>query len=279
MLTLPKTATASNYKLLPGGMFYKERRMPVLGIGLHITAGLQDIGMVGLDESNEKTIQSTLNANKNGKEVSYNAIADTDDVILCVPDWYTAWHIYGYNSPTVGIEICKLDIDWSKMSKAWVEATLYNAARWCAAIVDKHDLPIALANKASVDSAKSRVQKFGFTYHQWLNPTTRSDPGAATFPWYTLRNMIKDELNSTAPTPAPVVKDSEVPRIVQVRDPKTKELLPPQYVTNGTQYYWLKDGKAKANALKVWGPSLNGTPVEVPNLDGLGVLVGDKPPA
>ena len=70
-----------------------------------------------------------------------------------------------------------------------------------------------------------------------------------------------------------------MPRIVQVRDAKTKRLLPPQYVTTGAHLYWLNSAKAKANALKAWGSALNSEAVEVPTLEGLGEPVGPFPPA
>lgn len=80
--------------------------------------------------------------------------------------------------------------------------------------------------------------------------------------------------------PPPIVKPptnveriTDMPRIVQVTGKD------PQYITTGVHLYWLRDAKAKANAVKVWGSGLNSTPVQVPNLNGLGDLVGEKPPA
>ena len=206
-LTLPTAATATNYKMLAGSAFYRTRKKPVLGIVLHITAGLQDLGFVGTDESAEGTIRWALNS---GARVSWHAGADTDGVELCIPDWFTAWHATGVNSATVGIEISKLNVDWStaSVSDRWVEATLRNAARYLAAIVKKHGLPLTLqTSKAAVDDAIAANRKFGFVYHSTTSAGTRSDPGK-NFPIDRLFDMIRAELaGSTTTTPTSPQED------------------------------------------------------------------------
>lgn len=195
-MTLPTRLSA--YKLIPAGMFYETRRKPVLGIVLHITAGLQDLGLVGTDESAEGTIGWAL---REKPQVSWHAIGDTDGVELCIPDWFTAFHAKDYNSPTVGIEISKLNTDWTKVSAKWIEATLRPVARYAAAIVDKYSLPLLLATKAQVDSAVAANRKFGFTYHSRLS-SIRSDPGA-NFPWEKFVAMVREELAPPPPPPPP----------------------------------------------------------------------------
>ena len=208
-MTLPGRATAENYKLIPSGRFYKTRYDKVRGIVLHITAGLQDLGMKGDDPSAEGTNAWQLRAKP---EASWNAISDSDSCILCLPDWYTAWHCFGYNSKTVGLEISKLDTDWTDVPDEWIDATLRNAAKWCAAIVKKHNLPLTLSTKAEVDRAIARGEKFGFTYHGWLNPETRTDPGLYrgkdTFPIELLFRLIRIELGEEDDmTPEEVAKE------------------------------------------------------------------------
>ena len=216
LLRLPAEVNSTNYKLLPGKMFHTSRRgNQVLGIELHITAGLQDINPDLKDESAEGTIRWALNS---GVEASWHAIADTDDVEICLPDWYTAFHAKGYNSTTVGLEISKLDVNWSKMPSWWVERTLRNAAKYCAAIVDKHDLPLTLSTKAQVDAAIAANRKFGFTYHMWTSPTTRSDPGR-DFPWAQFIGYVKDALAGREYDVA--LSDAEVERIAK----RTRDLI------------------------------------------------------
>ena len=204
MLTLPKEATRQNYKLLPALQYHTSRNKPVLGMVLHITAGLQDYGLSGSDESMEGTVKWALSAKP---EASWHAGADSDGVELCLPDWYTAWHVVGYNSCTVGLEISKANVVWKNAPKAWVEDTLRNAARYCAAIVKKYNLPVKLSTKAEVDRAIARGEKFGFSYHMWLNPNNRSDPGK-DFPWEQLKSYILAELHPVAPKP--ITMESEM---------------------------------------------------------------------
>ena len=45
--------------------------------------------------------------------VSWHVGVDTDSILPCLPKSYTAWHAAGYNSRTFGIEISKLNVDWS----------------------------------------------------------------------------------------------------------------------------------------------------------------------
>lgn len=204
-LALPTAATPTNYKLLPAGKFYPTRKKPVLGIVLHITAGLQDLGLDGTDESAEGTIKWALSRDP---EVSWHAGADTDGVELCIPDWYTAWHAKGVNSPTVGLEISKLNVDWTVgkngVTQEWVDKTLRHAARYLAAIVKKYSLPLVLElDNAKVQSAIAANRRFGFTYHSVTSAGTRSDPGK-NFPIAKLFSYIREELALPAPKPKPV---------------------------------------------------------------------------
>ncbi len=190
LLVLPTDPDSDEYKLLPGKQFYTSRRKPVVGIVLHIVAGLEDLGLDTNDESAEGTMKWALNT---GAKVSWHAGVDTEDVTLGLPDWYTAYQATGYNSSTVGLEISKRHTDWSVMNPIWVTRTLRKAARYCAAIVKKYDLPLRLSDKAQVDWAIANNQPFGFTYHMWTSAGTRSDPGK-DFPWMQFIQYVKEEL-------------------------------------------------------------------------------------
>lgn len=66
--------------------------------------------------------------------------------------------------------------------------------------------------------------------------------------------------------------------IVQVRDSKTKVLLSPQYVSNGTHLNWIESAAAKATLELAWkAAGIDTTVREVPNLLGLGEPVGRMP--
>lgn len=159
--------------------YYTTRRGSILGIVLHVTAGAQDLGMVGQDGSAASTIAYSQ---KTDRPSSYHGIVDSDSVTDTLPDSYTAFGAVGYNSRCLHLEIANLDAVWAGKPARWVEATLRNAAAWCAPRVARYGLPLRLADKASVDAALATGRPFGFTYHAWLDPTRRRDPGR-DFPW------------------------------------------------------------------------------------------------
>jgi hypothetical protein len=169
--------------------YYPTRNKPILGIVLHVTAGAQDLGMVGTDGSAEATVRYGQTVTR---AASWHGIVDTDTIIDCLPDSYTAFHVVGYNSPTLGLEIANLDARWDNKPAAWVEATLRNAAEWCRARMAKYGLPINLASKAEVDAAIKVGQQFGFTYHSYLDEDRRKDPGK-TFPWARFAQLLQGE--------------------------------------------------------------------------------------
>lgn len=194
-------ASTSAYRLIPAGKFYSTRRNgPVLGIVLHITAGLQDLGMDGTDSSAESVAKWAASGNA---KVSWHVGVDSDSIVPCLPATYTAWHAAGYNSRTFGIEISKLNVDWSTIPAAWVTATLKNAARALAPIVVKYRLPLALRSKAQVDAAVRAGEPFGFVYHSSTSAGTRSDPGK-NFPVGLLFDLIRAEIDG-APAAARTV--------------------------------------------------------------------------
>lgn len=152
-----------------GSHFYSSRRAKPRVIVLHITAGLEDIDMIGRDASAEQTARYAATTER---EVSWHAGADSDSWLSLLPASYTAWHASAYNSISWGLEISKRDTTWSDEPEAWVEATLRNAAAACRAVAERYGIPLRLLTRAQVDAGMS-----GFTYHMWLDPTRRSDPG------------------------------------------------------------------------------------------------------
>lgn len=207
MYKYPSGASSKDYALIPSGMYYETRRTPtgkVLGIVLHVTAGLQDLDMVGVDDSAEAT--NRWGASKDRGKASWHVCTDSDTIAPALPDTYTAWHVVGYNSTTWGLEISNQDARWDNKPKAWVEATLRNAARAAAPIVKKYGLPLTLATKAEVDKAIAANKPFGFSYHMWLNPENRRDPGT-TFPWSQFITYVRAELAGGSEDNMPEPKD------------------------------------------------------------------------
>jgi N-acetylmuramoyl-L-alanine amidase len=166
-------------ELNPARHYYPTRRGPILGIVLHVTAGAQDLDMVGDDGSAWSTIRYSQATDRPS---SYHGIVDSDTIVDTLPDSFTAFGATGYNSRCLHLEIANLDATWVGKPAAWVDATLRNAAAWCRPRVARYGLPARLSSKTQVDAALAAGRPFGFTYHSWLDPARRRDPGK-DFPW------------------------------------------------------------------------------------------------
>lgn len=203
----------------PRQHYYKSRQGSILGIVLHVTAGAEDTDMVGVDGSAESTLrygQTTTRA------ASWHGIVDSDSVIDCLPDDYTAFHVRGFNSRTLGLEIANIDAKWSGKPQKWVDATLLNAARWCAPRVQRYGLPMQLCTKSEVERAIAHGRPFGFTFHSYLDPARRIDPGR-DFPWQRFSEMV-DRLNRPAAKAEPKPEDDIMASIDELRELLRHEL-------------------------------------------------------
>ena len=191
------------YPLLanPNRHFYATRRGSILGIVLHVTAGLEDF--TPPDDGAEATVRYGL-ANK--RAASWHGIVDSDSIIDCLPDSYTAFHVVGYNSRTLGLEMANANARWTGKPEPWVGNTLRNAAQWCRPRVAKYGLPVRLATRAEVDRAITAGRPFGFAYHSALDPKRRIDPGK-DFPWDRFAGFLRGgdavKLRVKGPFPLP----------------------------------------------------------------------------
>jgi hypothetical protein len=208
MLTEPSALTSANYVLAGGSAFYARRTGKVRAIVMHVTAGLQDLGMSGSDESAEGTNRWALNS---AARVSWHRIADSDGVERCLPSTATAWHAKGYNSNTVGIEISNVDARWDNKPEAWVKATVWNAARAAADWVVRYKVPIRRATQAELDrSIATGGGPVGFIDHSRLSDN-RIDPGAS-FPWALFFQYVR-AIIAGAPNPS---EEDTLPSVSEV---------------------------------------------------------------
>lgn len=167
-----------------GSHFYTSRSKGVTAIVLHITAGLEDLDLRGVDHSAEATARYASNTSV---KVSWHAGVDSDSIVRLLPDHYTAWHCKGMNSGGLGLEISKTHTDWRTVPRDWVRATLANAAVVCSEWSEKFKIPQRLLTRAqAVRGVK------GFVYHSTMDPTRRSDPGA-NFPIELLWRLMNNE--------------------------------------------------------------------------------------
>ena len=197
------------YDLLinPNENFYTTRRKTISNIVLHVTAGLEDLDMLGVDNSAEATNRYGATTSR---EASWHSCVDSDSIAPALPDAYTAFHCRNYNSGTLGLEICNRDARWDNKPDVWVEATLRNAARVALAWEKAHKIPRVLRTKAEVDA-----NKWGYTYHSYLDPERRSDPGK-TFPWTRFTEILHNLSEGfVVPTPLPSGVNREKTKQIQ----------------------------------------------------------------
>lgn len=205
-----------------GDHFYRTRRGSVLACVVHITAGLQDLDGQD-DQSAERT---ALYASTTDRAVSWHSGSDADSNLLLLPDNYTAFHVKGYNSRTIGHEISKANVDWSIVPEEWIAATLFQAAESLRPRLKALGIPIRHAAKAELDKAiKTGGKPVGLIDHSLLDPTRRSDPGK-NFPWLRFLNLLADA-HSPVPTPTPA-PPPEIPE---------EDMKYQRFIVDGVQQY------------------------------------------
>lgn len=183
------------YELLtnPNKNFYTTRKKQISNIVLHVTAGLEDLDLLGIDNSAEATNRYGATTNRSA---SWHCCVDSDSICPSIPDAYTAFHCIGYNAGTLGLEICNRDARWDNKPDNWIQATLLNAAHVTLAWETAHRIPRVLLPKSEVDAHER-----GYTYHSYLDPVRRHDPGT-TFPWIRFTNILQ---SLEGPAVGPVV--------------------------------------------------------------------------
>lgn len=183
------------YPLLanPHKHYHSTRYKSIDLIVLHVTAGLEDLDMKGVDHTATQTNEYGATTTR---EVSWHAVADSDSVEDSLPAEYTAFHVKDYNSGSLGLEICNKDARWDNKPKMWVVATLRNAAKKCHAWEKENNIPRILRTKAEIDAGAR-----GYTYHMFLDPDRRHDPGQ-TFPiklFFSLLAMLDNQHRPSSP--------------------------------------------------------------------------------
>lgn len=204
--------SSTAYALLrnPNKHYYTTRNKPIKLIVLHVTAGLEKLGVSGPDHS----ARGTNNYGATTKTpASWHVCTDSDSIDPALPDSYTAFHCRGYNSGSLGLEISNRTATWRDKPKWWVEATLRQAAIVCHRWETKYNIPRKLLTKAQVDAGHK-----GYSFHSRLDPARRRDPGA-DFPWAQFVGYL-EELDR--PKPAPKPEPKPVPVLPPLEDIKKR---------------------------------------------------------
>ena len=203
----------------PDQNYRTNRRKPILGIVMHITAGLTDYDLP--DSSAEGTTKYGMTT---ARDASWHVCIDSDGIIPSVRDAFTAWHAgissdyWSHparpyiNDATLGVEQGTSQVDWRRAPAAWVERTLRNDAVWLAPRVKRYGIPLTVIRDRNVmGDAIMAGRPFGFISHATIAPHNRRDPGIVdgvdTYPWAQLFQYVRDELAGSTTTPPPMEDD------------------------------------------------------------------------
>ena len=157
-----------------GPHFHTTRREPIRLIVLHTAENAPDY--TPPDTGAEAVARY---ASVTDRRVSWHVTIDSDSTIPMLPDEYTAFHVRGYNSISLGLEMATRAEEWYGSPDEWRYPLLYRVidqlAEWC----QTHQIPPVYVTKSQVDAGRR-----GITGHAELDPTRRSDPGHAfPFTW------------------------------------------------------------------------------------------------
>lgn len=166
------------YKLIDepnpsGPNFYPTRRKPIQFAVVHTAENLpyfKDDVDKGAENVAEYGATTT-------RDVSWHVTVDSDSIVWMLPDDHTAWHVRGYNSPSLGIEIATQAHRWDDAPDEWLAGVVENVAKVLAIWSQRHDIPLRRISKAQADDGQK-----GVVAHADLDPGRRSDPGD-DFPW------------------------------------------------------------------------------------------------
>lgn len=164
------------------GWYYPKRKREIQGIVIHTAEG---------SPANAVARYFTHNT----RPASAHVVIDESETIELLPDDFTAFHVRGHNSRTLGVEIAYWAHKWGENLQL-EDLLLYNTARWCKKKVDVYNIPLAKVSIANWNKGQK-----GFIAHSDLDPNRRTDPGEE-FPWDRFLSYVggeKPEFRRQAP--------------------------------------------------------------------------------
>lgn len=143
-------------------------RIPTI-IVLHCTDGC---------EGTQKDTDEAIAITKPAQNKSFHYSVDADSAVQCVKDDYTAWHARGRgNALGIGIELCgRADQSRAEWFDAISLPTLNNAARLCARLCYKWNIPAKVVNDRALLNDESGITTHQFVSTAWKQ-STHYDPG------------------------------------------------------------------------------------------------------
>jgi len=166
------------------GNYYPSRSRDIQGIVVHTAEG-------GRDAENIAKYLSTTD-----RTASAHVVIDNEKIVNLLPDDFTAFHVRGQNSKSLGLEIAYYASQWGT-DKEYEKEVIAMSAKWAADKVKAYDIPVRRLNQTEW----LKGQK-GFISHAELDPERRSDPGM-NFPWEQFFTLIKGKAFRKAQRQAP----------------------------------------------------------------------------
>lgn len=170
-----------------GQHYYTTRRKPIQIIVIHTAENLPD-----LNPPDEGADFVARIAERTTRSVSWHSTVDSDTIIPMLPDTHTAWHVRGYNSMGLGIEIATQARRWSDLPQDFSDGLLDQAATVVAEWCKKWALPVEYVSPQQINRGAQ-----GITAHSVLDPTRRSDPGWNTGMWTNFLDRVERKMNGT----------------------------------------------------------------------------------
>ncbi len=166
------------------GYYYPRRSRDIQGIVVHTAEGGREA--LGIAKYFAKM----------DRPASAHVVVDDKQIINLLPDDFTAFHVRGHNSNSLGIELGYFASEWGT-DKEYEDALIAMSAKWCAEKVELYNITPRRLTREDWLAGKT-----GFISHAELDPTRRTDPGM-NFPWEQFFTLIKGKAYRKAKRQAP----------------------------------------------------------------------------
>lgn len=135
------------------------------------------------------------------RQASYHSLIDSDGVLPLIPYSGTAFHVVGFNTPSIGLSFaCNTDT-WSRYPE-WADKAYVFGGQELAKMAAAYDIPLKFITRAQ---AKAGVK--GVTFHAIMDPSRRTDPGAPPHGTFDIERLFAAARGVITTTPTPQQED------------------------------------------------------------------------
>lgn len=106
------------------------------------------------------------------RAASWHVCTDRDSRVRCLPDRAVAFHVGGFNTPSLGLEICTQAHRWGRNRRA--DAQLLRQAAW---VYARWSIYYRIPRRWLSRAQALNTGMAGFVRHSTMDPARRSDPG------------------------------------------------------------------------------------------------------